>query len=114
MSAKKGKSVMGGGDEFSWVSPATEEPAKTKGDKSTKGQVAKSSSRQKSKSTRRQVAKSTKVKTVKPQEKGGDQPLQKLGIYLRASTVFALKTQALKEGRSASAIVQDLVATYCE
>jgi hypothetical protein len=114
MSAKKGKSVMGGGDEFSWVSPATEEPAEPKGVKSTKGQVAESTSRQKPKSSSRQVAKSTRVKTVKPQEKTEDQPLQKLGIYLRASTVFALKTQALKEGRSASAIVQDLVSEYCD
>jgi hypothetical protein len=129
MSKRAGKSVLGAGDEFSWVGseasasrPAgkTELQAPTTPETETLLREVESCpdpsaeppespvSADRSASSEFEVLRTSEAVERRPSGNG-----QKLGVYLQSATVRELKMQAIRENRSASAIVEQLVTEYC-
>ena len=129
MSAKARKSVLGEGSEFGWVGgtpPANSGDKKENGQESAPGAAASDEGeagqdaaeeaepepkrrrgpgrRNRDATPRRQVAKET--------SRQDRTPLQKVSFYLEQDTAMELKMQALREKRSASAIVQEVISKY--
>ena len=86
--SKTKKSVLGTGTEFGWVGSTAEQ-------------------KNSSSALDLQGAKDTNLQVDKPKR-------QKISVYMDSSTAMELKMQAVREGRSASAIVEELVYDYCE
>lgn len=131
MSKRSGKSVLGSGSEFSWVAneasalqpvPAGETERQvatlTKPETSPRdveSRLAPPVEPTESPASTEEVARSgvDAPRATGPSNKRAGGNGQKLGIYLQSSTVRELKMQAIRENRSVSAIVQQLVTEYC-
>ena len=88
MTTKSKKNILGDGAEFGWVGSQNEQDSS-------------------SLSPEQQVDKELRPHRIKVKR-------QKISVYMNSDTVIDLKMQAIREGRSASAVVEELVFQYCE